>query len=107
MADLCEYGIGRRLPTLTRRGRQRLRLAEDGVDDTEKRSNLCKAQEHAGVAKAPAKVCPLPRYTNSEESPQTARRTEARGADPTTATTETRTSKQAGRGIKAVRRVGA
>ena len=69
MAELCENGIRRRLPTLTRRGRQRVRLAADGVDDTGKRMDLCKAQEHAGVEEAPAKVRPLPRYTNSEESP--------------------------------------
>ena len=107
MTYLSQKGIGRRLPTLTKRGRQRLRLAEDRVDDTQKRSSLCKTQEHADVAKARAKVRPLPRYTFSKDSPWTARRTEARGADPTIATKKTRTSKQAGRGTKAVRRVGA
>ena len=65
MAELCENGIGRRLPTLTRRGRQRVRLVADGVNDTGQRMDLCRAQKQAGVEEAPAKVRLLPHYTNS------------------------------------------
>ena len=61
MTYLSQKGIGRRLPTLTKRGRQRLRLAEDRVDDTQKRSSLCKTQEHADAASPLTALQPVPK----------------------------------------------
>ena len=65
MAELCEDGIRRRLPTLTRRDRERVRLVADGVNDSGQHMDLCRAQKPAVVERAPAKVRLLPHYTNS------------------------------------------
>ena len=65
MAEFCENGIRRRLPTLTRRDRERVRLVADGVNDNGQRMDLCRAQKQADVEKAPPEARLLPHYTNS------------------------------------------